>query len=138
MPGPRTYGPESGVVGRGGWEGVRGLRGPRGVHPIFKPQKVTRTATKRTWRSTPSPALTRAPLEGLPGGQVPQMPASAAPNPGYGLQPKAGNFNSYTENLLVGYLVQPLTLQARKMKSRERLGGAAVVRTTAVASRLRA
>ena len=56
-----TYGPESGVVGRGGWEGVRGLRSPRGVHPIFKPQKVARAADKRTWRSTPSPALTRAP-----------------------------------------------------------------------------
>lgn len=134
MPGPRTrtVPREVWLAGEGGRESG-GLRGPRGVHPIFKPQKVTQTANKRTRRSTPSPALTRAPLEGLPGVQLPQDACCYCPQP--------GNFNSSTENLLVGYLVQPLTL--RKMKSRERsdsprrLGRAPVVRRTAIASWLR-
>ena len=135
-PGPRTriVPREVWLAGEGGRESG-GLRGPRGVHPVFKPQKVTQTADKRTRRSTPSPALTRAPLESLPGVQLPQDACFCCP------QPK--NFNSSTENLLVGYLMQPLTLQARKMKSRERsdsprrLGRAAVVRRTAIASWLR-
>lgn len=81
-PGPRTH-----TVLREVWlarEGGResgGLRGPRGVHPIFNPQKVTQTANKRTWRSTPSPALTRAPLEGLPGVQLPQDACFCCPQP---------------------------------------------------------
>lgn len=94
----------------------QGLRGPRGARPTSAPPPVSRTDNSRTQRSQSSPAPTRAPWKVW---DVHRMPASAAPNPGLGQQPRPGQFNSKYKNLQVGYPGQPLTSQTRKMKARE-------------------
>lgn len=95
------------------------LEDPEEVTPPPHHRRYPGQPTAGHGDASPLPSLPGTPLEDLGCTQLPEMPASAAPNSESGQPPQPGNFNSSSDNLLDGYLVLALTLQTRKMKARE-------------------
>lgn len=115
-----AYSLERGVVGRGGWEGVRGPRRTQKGLPHLHAPAGHQDSQQEDLGLPAFSCAHQGPLwKAWDAHSCHRMPASAAPNPGSRQQLRPGYFHSYTENLRVGYLVQPLTSQTRKGKATE-------------------